>query len=874
MKKHPQLAGKLELLYKLRVNPAIRSHADLARNVGVTRQSVSRWCRGTPTTNGNCVPHYQVVAVAGEFDIDPNWLTLESEDFEQRLRNRLDLKERSLNDNVVKISTATMPITGIEIFGRENELELLDSYWQDPKVNVVQLIAFGGVGKSSLINRWLSELSKDNYRTARRVYAWSFYWQGDSSELKSSGDSFMEHALHWFGDEEPTAGTPWAKASRLAQLVRSSSTLLVLDGLEPMQHGPGKKSGQVENPSIALFIRELAAENTGLCVITSRLPVTDLKPYSDNRVAIIDLDHISEQAGLDLLRSRGVHGSQVLIGRVARKYIGHPLSLSLLGGYIKVVHKGDASRFSESTSLADEQEQSDHCRVLIRQYLDWQTGSPAEQMLYLISMFDRTVHLDDIKALVDSNQIDGLTSNLRDLLAAKWSYSLKQLEDANLISVRDYKNHTSIDCHPIVRDFVADYLKKENPRLWTEGNEAIFYMLQESAVANPSSMNELEPLFRAVIHGAQAGKYEESFRLYFEKIKKGYTMLTEGSHYADQSCIRALFVNEWTEPVGELPLDSQYHLISSAAANLMSLGMINEAIDPSLKCIRFFKDNGLWQEATDLAGPLLSMLIEAGDLNRANELIDELQGCVKQANNPVLTAMGRNFQAYIAFLCGQDQIAEKLFDQVEEVLNLSDPGIPVSFPTISFYYCRFLLATGKEHEALERSLRTFAWRKQKTWQVAIDTKSLLALDLLVLGLIFLELGDHINARVQLDHQVELFRGADEWLYLPSGLNSRARLHIVSKDFTAALSDLEESLKISRQTGARFREWEAYLDMAQLHFSMRDYKNSEKFLSKAKGLPKMEMYRFRNAEILELENNLAARLCSQGMEDILVSQPSQ
>jgi tetratricopeptide (TPR) repeat protein len=139
--------------------------------------------------------------------------------------------------------------------------------------------------------------------------------------------------------------------------------------------------------------------------------------------------------------------------------------------------------------------------------------------------------------------------------------------------------------------------------------------------------------------------------------------------------------------------------------------------------------------------------------------------------------------------------------------------------------------------------------------VAIDTTSLFASDLLVLGLIFLKLGDKTNAKIQLDKQVELFRSADEWLYLPTGLNSRAKLHLALRDLESATRDLQESLKISEQTGAKFGEWEACLDLAQLHIYKDDYSTAATYLSRARSLPEMNNYRFRDREIEELQSKL-------------------
>jgi tetratricopeptide (TPR) repeat protein len=379
--------------------------------------------------------------------------------------------------------------------------------------------------------------------------------------------------------------------------------------------------------------------------------------------------------------------------------------------------------------------------------------------------------------------------------------------------------------------------------------------LQQQAVVNPTNMAELEPLFRAVIHGTQAGLYEEAFQLYFERIKKGYSMLTKGSHHVDQSCIRMFFIKEWIEPVEILSEEAQFHLLSSAATNLMSLGKINEAIEPAVKSINWFINRGKWLEAAGAAGPFLSMLIAAGKLKGSISLLENLQVCVSKTNNSVIRAMSYSFQAYAFHLTGEDEKAKGLFEQADEILIQSKPDSPVSFPTVSSYYCKYLLDIGSVQEALDRSLRTFAWRKQKSWQVAIDTTSLLASDIQVLGLVFLELGDTANAKIYLDKQVDLFKSADEWLYLPTGLNARAKLHIKMKNFESAVCDLEEALNISQRTGAVFGAWEACVNFAQLHFELEDYELSKSYLARAKALPEMELYKFRDIEIKQLENSL-------------------
>lgn len=851
MKKHPHLARKLSLLYSQCINPSIQTNADLATELGISRQAISKWTHGSETNEGDRIPNSQIQNVSVLFGIEPHWFTLEIDKFDARLQQKFELDASGHHIGPEKLSVSMLPITNLQVFGREAELNSLEKAWKEAKTNVMQVIAFGGVGKSTLINSWLSSLDRNKYLGAKRVYAWSFYWQGSGAEVKSSGDYFIEHALEWFGDERPTEGTPWSKAARLANLIRSARTLLILDGLEPLQYPPGHNQGLVENPAVALLIRELASDNNGLCLITSRLPVSDLISFQDGRVQTLDLDHLTTEAGIELLKSLGVEGENSEFAYAVNEYAGHPLCLSLLGGYLNVVHGSDISKFRELESLIDSQGLGAHARKLVRAYLEWFKNSQENALLYMLGLFDRAVSLGELKALSNKEPIANLTQELVKLTQTQWGYGLKKLEDANLIAIDNRAGTTMIDCHPLVRDFLADYLEHEQPEVWKKGNSLIFRYLKNTATESPKNREELEPLFRAVIHGTRAKLFEEAFQLYFERIKKRYCMLTDGSHHTDQTCIKAFFSKAWSEPVEDLSEEAKFHLLSSAATNLMSLGKIGEAIDPSVISINGFVAQGKWLEAAITAGPFTSMLIATGRLDEAISLMDKLEDCVDKSDNIAIQAISWNFRAYAYYLHGENEKAKDLFEQAEEILIRSELGIPVTFPTISSYYCKFLLDTGEHQQALQRSLKTFAWRQLKSWQVAIDTTSLYASDLLVLGLIFLQLGDLKNAEKHLNQQVDLFKSADEWLYLPTGLISRAKFFIASNNFLEAERDLEEALSISVRTGAKFAQWEAYICFAELSLKQQNYGSGLSYLDRARKLPGMEIYRFREAEIAAL-----------------------
>lgn len=734
---------------------------------------------------------------------------------------------------------------------------MLDELWEEDTVNLVEIVAFGGSGKSAVVNKWLSEISKSGYRGAENVYAWSFYWQSETVDVHSAGDYFIEHALEWFGDPEPTRGTHWSKAERLVDLVRQSRTLLILDGLESLQHAAGDKFGLIYNPAVSLLVKELASGIDGLCVITTRFSIPELSSFFDGRVCNHELPPLSSSASRQLLKHLGVVGSAGELDNVANSYSGHPLSLVLLAGYLATAFKGELTNFSAIRTSFGDKHKLGYLKKLMHDYLHWLADKPGLQVLRLLCLVGRSIALAEIVAISRREVIDGLTDNLQSLSDVEWNFVIRDLEDARLISLDSSGDESILDCHPLIRDYVEERLCLEMELAWVQGHALIFYFLLEQLSYSPSNIKDMDPFFRAVIHGVRAGEVEEAFNFYYIKIKnRQFSMLTEGSHYADQACIRSFFHREWDTPSRELNEQAQHYLSMSAATNLIYLGNINAAIGPSVKSISWFRQQGEHLQAALATGPLISMYIATGDLASASQLLDDVEQDVHGTGNGILQAMLLNFRAYILFLQGDNAQARTLFELADLELTRPKPGSHAEFPTISSYYCKFLLETGDLTKALERSLKTMAWRRSGSWQVAFDTTSLLASDILVLGLVFLQLGDKVNAKVQLQRQVEIFQSGCEWLYLPTGLNSRARFFAAVRDLNAAAKDLKQSLEISQRTGARFGEWEAHIDLAKLYVSDGCLEEAQESLTKAINMPGMNQYRFRDNEIRELKGRLA------------------
>jgi hypothetical protein len=84
-----------------------------------------------------------------------------------------------------------------------------------------------------------------------------------------------------------------------------------------------KKEGYVNLPSRPFF-RELAAFNTGLCLITTRIPIADIADHERTSALSRDLKQLSSDAGAKLLRAVGVKGPKVELRSASDEFNGHP----------------------------------------------------------------------------------------------------------------------------------------------------------------------------------------------------------------------------------------------------------------------------------------------------------------------------------------------------------------------------------------------------------------------------------------------------------------------------------------------------------------------------------------------------------------------
>lgn len=97
--------------------------------------------------------------------------------------------------------------------------------------NVYTLVAWGGVGKTSLVAHCVRQrFAAQGWPGIGGISTGRSTARETSEPRQTSSGLFISRALTFLGDDDPTDDSPWERGERLARLVRKRHTLLVLDG--------------------------------------------------------------------------------------------------------------------------------------------------------------------------------------------------------------------------------------------------------------------------------------------------------------------------------------------------------------------------------------------------------------------------------------------------------------------------------------------------------------------------------------------------------------------------------------------------------------------------------------------------------------------
>jgi tetratricopeptide (TPR) repeat protein len=761
-----------------------------------------------------------------------------------------------------------MPGESGDLFGREKALGWLDDAYADSEVGVLALVGFGGVGKSALVRHWLETRFKPEDR-APRFFGVSFYSQG-TREQAGSSDQFLVKALETFGETDVVQKlkSAWDRGERLAELVAAEPTVLVLDGLEPLQHGPGPHDleGRLKDPGVHALLARLAARpGKSLCLVSTRVGLKDEDLQTPSLVQK-SVEVLSSEAARELFRSRGVRGDEEEVGE-AVEYLGrHPLALVLAAEYLHTFADGDVTHLHEINLLSEKTKEGRHAKSVMAAYETalQRDGDPLDlELLGLIGLFDRPTRWDWLKALAAPPSIEGVTEHLARASDRELRESINRLRQWGMLADPGSLETPDLDAHPLVREYFGEKLRRTNEPGWREAHSRMFDYLTSNTKEFPDTLEEMEPLYQAVAHGCAAGRHQEALEeVYWPRISRGrdiYSIKMLGAISAVLGTLTSFFSSPWEQPISTFSEHAKGFILAATGFVLQALGRSAEASRPmqaSLEVIILQED---WENAAQAANNLSELYLTTGDLSQALTYAERSMGLADRSGDSFHQLDKRTALADVLYHAGRLSESEALIRRAEEIQKARDNRTHLLYSLPGFRYCALLLHQGKYLEVQIRAVQTLEWVKQYN-------RSLLdiALDSLSLGRSYLlqarreATSDFLHATEYLNQAVSVLRQAGHQGYLSFGLLARAELRRVKGEFDRARDDVDEAMLIASRGSMKLYQADCHLEYARLYVAEGEREKAREHLGTAKEMIERMEYHLRDEEVGELERELGEK----------------
>ncbi|MCB9958812.1 MAG: TIR domain-containing protein [Rhodospirillaceae bacterium] len=729
-----------------------------------------------------------------------------------------------------------------KLVGRAAELALLDAAWASPGTHIVSLIAEGGVGKSALVNEWLTRLQDNGYGGAEAVLGWSFYSQG-SKDRMTSAEPFLNWAVAELG-LRPAGNDATAKAKAIAQAMADRRVLLVLDGVEPLQDPPGPTYGRLRDTGLRTLLRRVAAQPAGgsgsLIVLTSRAPVADIEKWhgagNDGTAPSHRLDTLSPEAGAELLRDvimldapvGARPPTQKELEAASREFGGHALSLGLLGGYTRDVHDRDLRRRTNIRALRDYADNPghDHAERVLESYVDeWLKDQPRLlAILHIIGLFDRPADAGCLAALRREPAIPDLTDALVGLGEPEWKGAIAQLRRARLLLDEDPNCPGELDAHPLVREFFGGQLEREAPDAWRAAHSRLYDHLTATDEGDDPDLEALAPLFQAMPHGVRAGRAQEALRrVYMNRLCRrgadgelvGYASKKLGASGQVLSTVTWLFDEPYGRPIADLvPVDRTW-VISEAAFALQAIGRLEDAIVPMAVSLEQARVAENWRNAAIAAGNLSVSQLAVGRIADAVVSARQAIEFADKTDHPFQKLGARTQLGAACHQIGDSEAALEQFIDAEARQANWQPGLPRLYSMQCYWYCDLLLDQDKGTNAFERAnyAMPLGARHGYLLDIALATVTIARASL---HLTLRGSQEHaVRAREEAANSVDRLRSAGIMDEVPLGLLVRAEVSRAIGDWQTAIEDLDEVLEIAEPGPMKLFMADAALERCRL-----------------------------------------------------------
>jgi predicted N-acetyltransferase YhbS len=743
------------------------------------------------------------------------------------------------------VDLGRLPETGYErLVGRNVELARLDEAWSADRTNILSLIAEGGAGKSALVNEWLMRLQADGYRGAELVLGWSFYSQG-SKERATAADEFLNWALAKLDLTTDTTSAS-AKGEAIAEAVIARRVLLVLDGVEPLQHGPGPQPGQLKDQGLRALLRRFATAppraGHSLIVLTSRLAVADLKRFKDATAPVVDVDKLSDDAGAELLRDNDIWGIDTELKAASRDFGGHPLALTLLASLIKETQNGDVRRRDHIRSLladADNPRHDQARRVMESYEKEWLADQPALlAILHCVGLFDRPASADCLKTLRAKPAIRGLTDALVGLSYEQWRRAVVRLREVRLLAPLDPSDPEALDAHPLVREWFGGRARLTNEAAWKAAHSRLYDHLRKTTrEGSAPTLAKLAPLYHAIAHGCRAGRYKEALEKIFKdriyrRLPDGelevYSFKSLGAASSNLAAISWFFDRPYEAPVAVLDEKDSGWVLNEAGYALRAQGRLQEAAPATLEASRVAEELGHWTNAAMGASTSSDLELLLGRLSAAAAMAEIAFDRARRVGDEFQMMVAKACEAEAAQAAGASEKAEALFAEAEQRQKKREPESPLLYSLQGYRYCDRFLSQGEPAEAARRAMQTIDVARFHNWVLPV------VLDTMTIGRAHLAMAlsrvattpsqrrrDDGRSAAKLEEAVDGLREAGANEFVVDGLRARAAFRRAIGDWNRAAHDLNEAKEIAESAIMRLYLCDCALEGARLALARRE-----------------------------------------------------
>jgi len=370
----------------------------------------------------------------------------------------------------------------------------------------------------------------------------------------------------------------------------------------------------------------------------------------------------------------------------------------------------------------------------------------------------------------------------------------------------------------------------------------------------PDSKEELEPLYRAVVHGCLAGEFQkalyEVYRGRIDRGSEGYSSHKLGLYSDNLTALAAFFPQGWSQPIQQgLSEADQAWLLAEASFCLMSLGRLVEAIEPRKADLKIAVKIEDWKGASITAQNLVDLLLPLG---RLTEAVTAAQQAIDYAekDGDLFEQMGS--QAYLGMVLhrvGKLTKSQHHFEQAEQLQIEDDPEYPQLYSLRGFNYCGLLLDQATDQTDLEKVVKrgeySLKLMQENNWLMDI------ALDQLTLARATFKLDRKEEAERYFNQAVESIRKAGKIQYLPIFLLEQAGFYVAEKRFEEGLFDAEEAKQEILRGGMKLYEVDYDLLMCNYYQLTANQTAFKTHLEHAKCLVEETHYDLRKPQLERL-----------------------